>query len=296
MTVNKKNLYVGSTKISAVTDVSTQISDDFDLSKYMSECLYSWVGKKVAFLGDSITFGTNTDKTFHSYLQDILGVVPTNYGIAGAMWKHTELDKDIKTQAQSALSSGIDFDAIIIMCGTNDFYNNVTIGEWYNEEEYQTQIGDRGTIKKRVLTDASADTERGYINDALIFIKQNFTTAQVILVTPIHRGAAGYKVMGTTYPLDDEFASNKNLNYLDDFVNTIREASSIWSCPLIDLYSDSGILAWMEEYGLEYMNVKDDETYSDSLHPSRYGHYRMARVIASKLISIPCGKFIVNNQ
>lgn len=291
--MERKKIYIGSTNISALTDTTSLVIGEFSLDKYYIECLGSWVGKKVAFLGDSITEGVNADKRYWQYLEELIGISSTCYGISGAMWKPTDTHKDILTQAQSAVASGIDFDAVFMFAGVNDFYNDVPLGEWWTEVDYQTQIQDRGLIKKRVLTTGETECEKGYINDAIKFVKQNYPRAQVILMTPIHKGFAGSRAMGSTYSKDDELASNKSLLYLDSYVNAVREASSIWSCPLIDLYSDNGIIPWLDEYKGAYMNPKEDVTKSDCTHPSKYGHWRIARTIASKLISIPCGKFEV---
>lgn len=291
MSIVKNSLYANGAKFSPIIDASSQKVGEFNMENYVKYCLYSWVGKKVAFLGDSITEGANTERMYWEYLEDLIGIEATSYGISGAMWMPTDTHKDILTQAKSAVASGVAYDAIFVFCGTNDFYNNVPMGKWYNEEDYQTALTDRGVIKKRVLTSAADATEKGYINDAMKYIKQNYPNAQVIMMTPIHRGRCGDKALGSTYAADNEFASNKSLIYLSDFVNAVKEGAEIWSCPCINLYEDCGILSWMDEYGENYLNKKDDDRMSDSLHPNRAGHWRIAQTIASKLVSIPCGTF-----
>jgi len=44
-----------------------------------------WYGKRVAYLGDSITDErqTTTQKVYWRYLEELLGIVPTVYGISG---------------------------------------------------------------------------------------------------------------------------------------------------------------------------------------------------------------------
>ena len=44
-----------------------------------------WYGKRVAYLGDSITDErqTKTQQVYWQYLEELLGIVPTVYGISG---------------------------------------------------------------------------------------------------------------------------------------------------------------------------------------------------------------------
>ena len=48
-----------------------------------------WKGRKVAFMGDSITDKAHvgTTKNYWQYLQEMLGLVPFVYGINGQQWR-----------------------------------------------------------------------------------------------------------------------------------------------------------------------------------------------------------------
>ena len=88
---------------------------------------HPWKGRKVAFLGDSITDPRNngSKKKYWNYLQEWLNITPLVYGRSGWQWN------GMTTQADSLFSQhGNDFDAIIIFCGTNDFNDAVFHTFW----------------------------------------------------------------------------------------------------------------------------------------------------------------------
>lgn len=254
----------------------------------------AWEGKNVCVLGDSISAGVKTGKSFVSYLKDYFNLNISNYAIAGAMWTYVDnsspeyVHKDILTQAQTALASGISFDAIIIYAGINDFLNSIQLGDWYTISTETVYVGNRYvTRQKRTLT---TDKFQGSINTAMSYIKSNFPYAQVILVTPLHFGVVGYK-NGTASA--SEMYANANGNYIDEFVKAIRDASDIWCCPLVDLYKDSGMSATINSHAQAYYNYVSEQTLqmTDILHPKKLGHFRMARIIRNKLLSLGCGMY-----
>ena len=90
---------------------------------------HPWQGKRVAYLGDSITDPRNSGakKKYWGFLQDWLQIEPYVYGVSGRQWN------DIPRQADRLKQEhGQDFDAIIIFCGTNDYNNGVPLGQWYS--------------------------------------------------------------------------------------------------------------------------------------------------------------------
>ena len=130
-----------------------------------------WSGKVASFLGDSITFGVNTTKVYHQYLKELIGFsVCNNYGIDGA--SVTNHYNGICTRYNNVASNS---DIIFIFGGTNDFYFNKPLGEWY------TLNGTTRTLNKDMSTFRGALAE---ICDGLI---TKFPTKQIVLMTPIHR-------------------------------------------------------------------------------------------------------------
>lgn len=239
-----------------------------------------WNGKRVAFLGDSITDPALAQRSgwrnYWSYLEDILGIKASVYGINGR-----QMD-DIDNQAQRLYNErAMDIDAIIIFCGTNDFNASIPLGEWYSEEEVTiNKNGSEVTLKHRIpeMTDS---TFRGRINIAMDWIKDNYPTKQVILLTPIHRGFASF---GRTNVQPEELYSNLLGKYLDDYVEAIKETANVWSVPVIDLNAICGIYP-MKESNTQYINKTD----TDRLHPGSAGHRRMAYALAYQLMAYPAG-------
>ena len=106
---------------------------------------HPWQGKKVGYIGDSITdpncYG-NKIKKYWDFLQEWLGITPYVYGISGRQWN------DVPRQAEQLMKEhGEEVDAIIVLMGTNDFNAGIPIGEWFTETEEQV-LAARGEMKK----------------------------------------------------------------------------------------------------------------------------------------------------
>ena len=89
--------------------------------------IHPWAGKRVAYLGDSITDPKvkAAKKKYWEWLEEWLGITPWVYAISGRQWN------DIPRQAQQLHEEhGDNVDAILIFIGTNDFNDSVPIGEW----------------------------------------------------------------------------------------------------------------------------------------------------------------------
>ncbi len=86
--------------------------------------VHPWAGKRVAYLGDSITDPKHkAAKTkYWGWLEQWLGITPYVYGVSGRQWS------DIPRQTGKLKAEhGDDVDAIIILMGTNDYIIAVVI-------------------------------------------------------------------------------------------------------------------------------------------------------------------------
>jgi hypothetical protein len=101
---------------------------------------------------------------------------------------------------------------------------------------------------------------------------------QIVLLTPIHRGPA--KFSETNVQPSEEYC-NACGEYIDAYVNVIKEASAIWSVPVIDMYSLCGLLPSRPEHSIYVPGG------NDFLHPNQEGHRRMALCLYHQLKSIP---------
>ena len=236
-----------------------------------------WQGKKVAYLGDSIT-----DKgqlrgtvTYWKAFEDILGTVSFVYGISGHEMK------DIIGQAEKLEAEhGQDFDAIMIFIGTNDYNMSVPLGEWYTETTEVVTIDGPIEVKRRhrefIYTE---DTFRGRTNMAMNYLKTHFPTKQIIVLTPIHRA---YFYWSPTNIQPDESYTNAIGLYVSDYVDALKETANVWSVPVIDLNAICGLMP-LNEAQQQYFRNKE----RDLLHPNTAGHARMAYSIAYQLQAFP---------
>lgn len=242
---------------------------------------HPWSGKKVAYFGDSITDPRNkaSNKKYWGWLQEWLQITPYVYGVSGRQWN------DIPRQAnQLKAEHDEDFDAILIFIGTNDYNNAVPIGEWFEEKmdkvEYGHQYAKRMEDRMRRYPVMDNDTYRGRINIAMDSLKRMFPTKQIVLLTPIHR--AGFYANEKNWQCTEDYR-NRCGEYLDAYVESVKEAGNIWAVPVIDLNAACGLYPLIDS---QKQYFKDKE--KDCLHPNDAGHQRMARTLMYQLLALPC--------
>lgn len=237
-----------------------------------------WKGKKVAFLGDSMTQKWQRDNiprtVYWEYLTEMLGIEPYVYGISGHQWSHI-YGQALKLKEEY----GTQVDAILIFAGTNDYNHNIPMGNFYRETAKETNFNGTNVIRKYRIHENNDSTFCGRINKVMAFLKANYPDQQIIIMTPIHRGFAAFSEKNVQP--EESFSNDLGL-YIEDYVNTLKKAASVWATPLIDLYSISGL------YPIEDSNVKyfmNEKT--DRLHPNSLGNYRLAKTIQYQLLSLP---------
>ena len=265
-------------------------------AKQKAEIKSQWRGVRVAYLGDSITDKRQVEKgqneTYWSYLEGILGTISYVYGISGHQWSQ------IPGQTEKLIAEhGQDVDVIMIFVGTNDYNANVPLGEWFTEEVVDVEVsGPKGAKsavvaerKKRTLV-MDKNTLRGRINIAMSQLKHEYPTKQIILLTPIHRGLA---LLSDRNAQPDELHANGVGEYIDAYVDVVKEAGNVWAVPVIDLNSICGLYPLEETNGLYWRlpslekSKKSGKNRFDRLHPNSAGHLRMARVLAYQLLGYP---------
>ena len=266
------------------------------MAKPKAEIKSQWRGVRVAYLGDSITDKSQIEKgqneTYWSYLEDILGTVSYVYGISGHRWSQ------IPGQTNKLIAEhGQEVDAIMIFVGTNDYNANVPLGEWFTEEVVEVEVsGPKGSKsgvmaerKKRTLV-MDDKTVRGRINIAMSQLKREYPTKQIILLTPIHRGDA---FLSDRNIQPNELYANGVGEYIDAYVEVVKEAGNVWAVPVIDLNSICGLYPLEETNALYWRrpslekSKKTGKNRIDRLHPNSAGHLRMARALAYQLLGYP---------
>lgn len=254
-----------------------------------------WVGKTAAFLGDSITdgVGVHTGERYFDLLARDIGIDAHGYGVNGARFA------GLYDQAQRmAAELGDRVDAVFLFAGTNDFCSAMPMGTWFREAEApvicQTDADGVPVVQetrrhRTVLCDPG--TFRGSINRVLDFLKHRYAKKQIVLMTPIHRA---YACFGETNIQFDEHYANARGLYIDDYADVVREASRLWSTELIDMAQVSGLFPLFDESAVYFANPDLNQPHPDRLHPGKWGHQRMAQVIAAKMQGIPLFSAVPN--
>lgn len=235
-----------------------------------------WQGKRVAYLGDSMTQksrnGTNT--IYWEYLTELLGIEPYVYGISGNQW-----DGIYKQALKLREEKGTAVDAILIFAGTNDYSHGIPLGKFYSETTKETNHNGNNVTRKYRTPIENDSTFCGRINKVLAFLKTNFPEQQIIIMTPVHRGYAKFNEKNVQP--EERFANEQGL-YIDSYIDVLKQAALYWAVPLIDLYSLSGLYP-LADSQVKYFNNAD----TDRLHPNALGNYRLAKTIQYQLLALP---------
>lgn len=246
-----------------------------------TQVTHPWQGKRVAYFGDSLSdpLGRAGKVKWWKVLENWLGTTSYVYAVVGREWN------DIPNQAQKLKQDhGDNFDAIVILMGTNDFNAGLPIGEWYTEKEEKVLAAGhspRAIVTRKKRTPIMSDsTYRGRINIAISTVKSMFPTKQIVLITTMHRS---YAKFGEDNIQPSEAYQNECGEYIDKYIESVKEASNIWSVPVIDLNATCGLYPMMPEFHQYFYDAKTDQ-----LHPNDNGHQRMAATLYYQLMSIPC--------
>ena len=248
--------------------------------------VHPWQGKRVAYLGDSVTDPNNkaASKKYWGWLKDWLQMDAYVYGVSGRQWN------DIPRQtAKLRQDHGNEVDAILIFCGTNDYNNGIPLGEWWDERTTQVEYG-HGQAKKMVTrrqrTPAmDPTTYRGRINIALDSLKRTYPAKQIVLLTPLHRSS--FFANEKNWQCDESY-TNQCGEYLDAYVEATKEAANVWAVPVIDWNATSGLFPLLDEHGQYFNRPAGGAEGTDLLHPNNIGHERMARTLMQQLLALPC--------
>lgn len=199
-------------------------------------------GKKIAFLGDSITFGDCIKDRKDSYVNRVAGSVcwaeVHNYSLPGSRIGDY-IGKDPRNIGPSFVERfpemAGDMDIVVVFGGTNDFgIGNEPLGE---------------------RTDETSTTFYGALNILMKGLKIKYPNALIVFMTPLHR---------KTENIPNEFSGA----VLEDYVAAIRERAEVHEIRVLDLY--------------EAESLKPDDGYyekliiSDGIHPNELGHERIA--------------------
>jgi len=202
-------------------------------------------GKKVNFLGDSITEGAGVSCD-EARFSDILArecefAEMRNYGIGGTRIAEQRIVPgewvDERDYCRRYKTMDPDADIIVVFGGTNDYGHG---------------NADFGTPDAK-----TPETYCGALNYLMRGLIEMYPTSEIVFLTPIQR----------------EGGSNPNSRgyTLKMYSDAIKEAAARYALPVLDLYEMSGICPDIEAQRVALC--------PDGLHPNDEGHVRLAQRI-----------------
>lgn len=211
-------------------------------------------GKKINFLGDSITEGHGTSSeaaAFHQVLKVNAGLTEArNYGIGGtriarqSTWaaegENQRHDLDFQMRAPEM---DPDCDAIVVFGGTNDFgHGDAPLGDFNSRDPY-TFYGGCHLLMQELL--------------------ELFPDKLIVFMTPLHRCEEDRIVDGAP--------SADPADHLSTYVNALQEVAAYYALPVLDLFRMSGIQP--------NVPIIREKFCPDGLHPNDAGHRKIAAVL-----------------
>lgn len=210
-------------------------------------------GKKIAFLGDSITEGVGVSSPEALYWQLIgqqTGAECFGYGISGTrIAPQLEPIEPVDTQYFGTRVDQMipDADVIVIFGGSNDFGH--------------------GTAPIGTITDRTLDTFYGAYHCLLLQIIERYPEAQIVAMTPLHRETE-----------DDPIFIPRLLRRqgkLSVYAQAIRDVAEFYGVPVVDLYRNCMIQPRVP--------ILKEKYAPDGLHPNDAGHQLIARAVLGVL-------------
>lgn len=202
-------------------------------------------GKKVWFIGDSITEGVGTSCDEARFTEVIkrnakLAEIK-NYGISGTRIARQQtinpesehMDVNSYCERFDKMDDGADI--VVVFGGTNDYGH-----------------GDApfGTSEDRTM-----DTYCGALHYLMSGLITKFPTATIVFMTPIHRE-------------DENVLNESNHLSLKPYVDKIKETAEYYSIPVLDLYAIGGICPDIP--------AQKEAFCPDGLHPNDAGNIMIA--------------------
>lgn len=277
----KKTLFIVAMLFCTLLPTTAQV---FHANPVAMPFQHPWTGAKVGFIGDSISdkvYCYPEVKRYFEFLKEWLGLDIAVGAQSGFQWIHIpELLKRMDAELK-----GQEPDAIVIFLGTNDYSVDLPIGEFYEEtmDEVWAGLGYQKTLQKRrhrhlVFTD---DTFKGRLNKYIKIIREDHPRAQIVLLSPIHRGL--FDAGNDNLQPDEDYVNRAGL-YLEDYVEAIKEAANVWSVQVIDMHAKAALSPMQDVHAEYYADEKKDR-----LHPNTLGQEQMARTLFYQTSIIPVG-------
>lgn len=210
-------------------------------------------GKKVLFLGDSITEGvgaSSKDTCYVSVFGKISGAEVKNFGISGTRIAAQKIPSENERHDKDFMSRVAEMDenadVVVVFGGTNDFgHGDARIGKFDSRDEY---------------------TFYGAMHILCTKLINKYPDAEIVFMTPLHRLSEDEEV--------NEIGI-RNEAPLSGYVDVIKEVAGFYGLPVLDLFNMSGIQPKVDVIRERYM--------PDGLHPSDAGAKKIAERLCAFL-------------
>lgn len=214
-------------------------------------------GKRIVFLGDSITEGYGTssvDNVYWKVLERNTGAHCFGYGIGGTRIARQQKPESLANDNWfgSRVDSMIpDADIVIVFGGINDFCT--------------------GEALLGTQADRTEDTFCGALHVLMEKLINRYPSATIIFMTPMH---GGHLEDDITY----NSAGSPRFGNLQMYVDAVIEAAAYYSIPVLDMYRTGGIIPRIE--------VVRQKFVPDGIHPNDAGQARIAQRLQGFLGSL----------
>jgi lysophospholipase L1-like esterase len=249
-----------------VRDVAEVDATYFDTPRdtvYVAQVREShWKGKKVAFLGDSIT----QNAEYVNAYANLTGCEALNYGISAThMAARSNDDSNAFDKRFSKMPTERNVDMIVVFGGTNDFGHT-------NTAEFGA-FSDGPRVGKYTFYAGLHRLFKG--------LQKRYTNIPVVIMLPIHHGTEidvpEYNVSSIKIEEGTNPTTGKTFR---EYVDAIREVAAYYSFIVLDAYSYSN-LSPMTEIGSE-----NRVFFRDGLHLNAAGGKRLARWMYPQLEAV----------
>lgn len=220
-------------------------------------------GKKIAFLGDSITEGVGVDDIencrYDNRLKKMLGLEATyNHGISGTRLAHQSVPSERPRHdlcfCGRAYDIEKDADVIIVYGGVNDYIH--------------------GDARFGTMKDDTPATFCGAVDFLMRLLKEEHPNAVIVFLTPAHMQFFDiYDNNPSTRPM-----KKSDARPLYDYCRVIIEKGKQYNVNVIDLYNTLGIDPNRSEDKVKYT--------ADGLHFNNEGQGVLAQCVADFLCKI----------
>lgn len=220
-------------------------------------------GKKIAFLGDSITEGVGVTDIKNNRYDNVMkreyGLSEVyNYGIGGSRLAHQSKPSP-KPRHDLCFCGRVynitkEADIIVVYGGVNDyFHGDAPIGK---------------------LGDMTPATFYGGVRFLMEFLRTEYADKTVVFMSPAR---FYYEGLDGNTPSTDPRKINGG-RPIFDYINIIKETAALYSIPVLDLYENLGIDPTIEEDRVKYTE--------DGLHFNDAGQPFIARCLGEFLKAI----------